>query len=144
MATDPQAIIAAAREWIATPYHHQASLKGVGCDCLGLLRGVWRETVGPEPEDMPPYSPDWAEATGRETLYETLSRHLREMPASDIKPGCVVLFRMIQGGPAKHCGIVGEQGGALSLIHARQNKQVNEETFTTAWRRKLAYVFEVP
>ena len=28
--------------WIGTPYRHQASLKGVGCDCLGLVRGVWR------------------------------------------------------------------------------------------------------
>ena len=43
-------IVRAARSWIGTPYRHQASLKGVGCDCLGLLRGVWREVVGAEPE----------------------------------------------------------------------------------------------
>jgi cell wall-associated NlpC family hydrolase len=34
------AIVAEARTWIGTPYRHQASLKGVGCDCLGLVRGV--------------------------------------------------------------------------------------------------------
>ena len=39
--------VASARGWLGTPYHHQASLKGVGCDCLGLLRGVWREVIGP-------------------------------------------------------------------------------------------------
>jgi NlpC/P60 family putative phage cell wall peptidase len=150
MATDPAVIVTAARAWIGTPYIHQASLKGVGCDCLGLLRGVWREVVGPEPEALPPYSPDWAEATGRETMYETLSRYLRELPVDPIrcgaeaKLGTIVLFRMIQDGPAKHCGILAEKDGAPSLIHARQNKRVSEETFTMAWRRKTAFAFEVP
>jgi cell wall-associated NlpC family hydrolase len=36
-------IVALAREWLGTPYHHQASLKGVGTDCVGLVRGIWRE-----------------------------------------------------------------------------------------------------
>ena len=48
-----QRIIAAARGWIGTPYRHQASLKGVGADCLGLVRGVWREVMGDEPEPPP-------------------------------------------------------------------------------------------
>ncbi|MFL5163197.1 MAG: peptidase P60, partial [Microvirga sp.] len=43
-------ILAEARSWIGTPYRHQASLKGIGCDCLGLLRGVWRGVMGREPE----------------------------------------------------------------------------------------------
>ena len=47
-------IVEAARAWLGTPYHHQASLRGVGCDCLGLVRGVWRELYGPEPEAAPP------------------------------------------------------------------------------------------
>ena len=46
-----------ARGWIGTPYRHQASLKGVGCDCLGLVRGVWREVMGEEPEAPPAYRP---------------------------------------------------------------------------------------
>src|SRR5881394_3419065 len=70
-------IVAIARSWIGTPYVHQASLRGAGCDCLGLIRGIWRELKGYEPEDVPPYSLDWAEATGAETLYMALSRHAR-------------------------------------------------------------------
>jgi NlpC/P60 family putative phage cell wall peptidase len=38
-----ETIVAAARSWFGTPYHHQASVKGVGSDCLGLIRGIWRE-----------------------------------------------------------------------------------------------------
>ena len=43
---DPERVIAAARGWLGTPYHDQASVKGVGCDCLGLVRGVWRDLYG--------------------------------------------------------------------------------------------------
>jgi NlpC/P60 family putative phage cell wall peptidase len=123
---------------------HQASVKGVGCDCLGLLRGVWRELRGAEPEDAPPYAPDWAEATGAETLYAAMTRHLHEIAPARIAPGDIALFRMIPRGPAKHCGIVAERCGALTLIHARQNRRVSEEALSPPWRRKLAFAFRVP
>ncbi len=61
-------IITAARAWAGTPYHHQASVKGVGCDCLGLIRGLWRELLGDEPEAMPAYTRDWGDVTGSEPL----------------------------------------------------------------------------
>ena len=69
-------IVAEARDWIGTPYRHQASLKGVGCDCLGLVRGVWRGVIGAEPERAPAYAPDWAEAGGVEALADAAARHL--------------------------------------------------------------------
>ncbi|MDE2112522.1 MAG: C40 family peptidase [Alphaproteobacteria bacterium] len=137
-------VVALARTWIGTPYVHRASVKGVGCDCLGLLRGVWRELHGgEEPESPPPYSADWAEAQGTETLRDALARHLVAIDIKDIAPGDIALFRMLARGPAKHCAIVGERGGALTLIHARQNKRVGEEVFTPAWRQKLACAFRL-
>ena len=57
-------IVSAVREWLGTPYRHQASCKGAGCDCLGLLRGLWREVLGAEPEAIPAYSMDWSEPAG--------------------------------------------------------------------------------
>lgn len=140
MATE---IIAAARGWIGTPYRHQASLKGVGCDCLGLLRGVWRDLYGDEPEEVPPYTPDWAEGARAETLYQGLARHLEAVVPHAIAPGDVALFRLSPRGPARHCGIVGECDGALSLIHAAQGRRVREEPFAP-WRRRLAFVFRMP
>jgi len=160
-AGDDGEVVRLARTWLGTPYVHQASVKGVGCDCLGLLRGVWRELRGEEPEDTPPYSPDWAEATRVETLYRALSRHLTEIDPAHIAPGDVALFRMLPRAPAKHCGIVGYQvtspsrGGrnsrsefrveadALTLIHARQNRRVSEELLTACWRRRLAFAFRL-
>ena len=52
-ASRAEEIVARARAWIGTPYRHQASRKGVGCDCLGLVRGVWRAVCGAEPEVVP-------------------------------------------------------------------------------------------
>ena len=72
-------IVAEARGWIGTPYMHQASLKGVGCDCLGLLRGVWRAIHGMEPEPLPAYAADWAQANGEERLAAAARRQLIEI-----------------------------------------------------------------
>lgn len=138
---DDGRVVQIARSWIGTPYVHQASLKGVGCDCLGLLRGIWRELRGEEPEEIPAYSLDWAEATGAETLYIALKRYAAEVAVRNIGPGDIALFRMLPRSPAKHCGIVAERYGALSLIHSRQNKRVSEEPFSPFWRGKFAFAF---
>jgi NlpC/P60 family putative phage cell wall peptidase len=106
------AIVAEAVGWIGTPYRHQASLKGVGCDCLGLVRGVWRARLGEEPERVPGYTRDWAEAGGGEVLAEAGRRHLVEIAVAAARPGDVLVFRMRPGGPAKHAGILVE-GAAL-------------------------------
>lgn len=143
MAIERTDIIRVARSWIGTPYIHQASVKGVGCDCLGLLRGVWRELHGNEPEEAPPYSPDWADATGEESLYKALARHFREIDRRDAAPGDIALFRMLPNAPAKHCGILASNPHGPTLIHARQNKQVSEEAFSNWWRRRMTYAFRL-
>jgi len=142
MAIDAEAIVATARGWIGTPYQHQASMKGAGCDCLGLLRGVWRELRGAEPEGVPAYTPDWSEAHGRETLRDALARHLTPVAPADARAGDVVLLRMARHAPAKHCGILGRRDGALTLIHACQNRRVREEDFAP-WRARMAYLFRM-
>jgi NlpC/P60 family putative phage cell wall peptidase len=132
--------VAAARGWIGTPYLHQASLKGVGCDCLGLLRGVWRETLGDEPELPPPYGADWAEACGRETLAEAARRHLIEIDPAEARPGDVLLFRWRDGLPAKHCAIVSRPGW---IVHAHEGAAVCEAALSH-WRRRIAFAFRFP
>lgn len=136
----PDTIIAEARSWIGTPYHHQASLKHVGCDCLGLLRGVWRAVMGTEPELPPPYSADWAEA-GADTLATAARRHLVEMTLADLRPGDVLLFRWRENVPAKHCAIATSPD---TMIHAHDGAAVAEVAFRPWWRRHLAHVFRFP
>jgi NlpC/P60 family putative phage cell wall peptidase len=40
MAIGRDDVIAEARRWIKTPWHHQGALRGIGCDCIGLIAGV--------------------------------------------------------------------------------------------------------
>jgi NlpC/P60 family putative phage cell wall peptidase len=141
------AIVATARSWIDTPYRHQASEKGVGADCLGLVRGVWRELYGQEPERAPPYAPDWAEAGAAETLRDAARRHLRERPLGEARAGDVLLFRIRTDAPAKHAAIlaaaaVGGQAGRL--VHAYWGRAVAETALTPWWARRAAYAFSFP
>lgn len=136
-------IVEAARKWIGTPYVHQASAKGAGCDCLGLLRGVWRDLFGDEPESAPPYSADWSEASGREDMYGGFKRHFTEIDPTSVAPGDIALFRMLPWGPAKHCAIVARRFGRLTLIHSRANTKVTEEPLTDSWWRRLAFAFRL-
>ena len=139
------AVVAAARSWLGTPYRHQASVKGEGADCLGLVRGVWRETVGREPEEPPAYQPDWAEVGGAETLLEAARRWLVEKPIAEMQPGDVLLFRMVEGAPVKHCAILSDvEGPEPRMIHAYWGRAVVESWMGSWWRRRLAAVFAWP
>jgi NlpC/P60 family putative phage cell wall peptidase len=135
------AVVAETLSWIGTPCRHQASLKGVGCDCLGLIRGVWRELFGAEPESIAPYTPDWAEASGEETLAKAARRHLEEIAIDAAAPGDVVLFRWKQGLPAKHAGVLIEPS---RFVHAHQGAAVSAAAYSRWWRERAAYAFRFP
>jgi NlpC/P60 family putative phage cell wall peptidase len=141
-------IVTVARAWLGTPYQHQASVRGEGADCLGLLRGVWRELLGVEPERAPPYRPDWAEVGGDETLLGAARRWLREIPLDAARAGDVLLFRMAPGSPAKHCAIlsVGSLAGKEEprMIHAYWGRAVVESWLGIWWRRRLVAAFAWP
>lgn len=140
-----RAVVEAARGWLGTPYRHQASVRGEGADCLGLIRGVWRELVGPEPECPPPYRPDWAEVGGEETLLAAARRWLSEIPVGRAEAGDVVLFRMMPGCPVKHCAILTDMGGPEPrMIHAYWGRTVVESWMGSWWRRRLAAAFRWP
>lgn len=138
----PQIIVDIARSWIGTPYHHQASRKGVGCDCLGLVRGVYAEFYDIEAERPPAYSKDLAEATGRETLLDAAERHLQPISLSGPYPlGAVLIFRLRAQAMAKHCGILSDFN---KMIHAFESGPVCEINLSPWWHRRIAAVFLFP
>ncbi|TCO70906.1 NlpC/P60 family protein [Rhodovulum euryhalinum] len=135
---------AEARRWIGTPYRHQGSMLGAGADCLGLLRGVWRTLYGAEPERVPPYTPDWSEPQGEETLWDAARRHLFEKPLEDEASGDVILFRLREAGVAKHLGIQGDAGPHATFIHAYHGHGVVESPLSTPWARRIVARFAFP
>ena len=150
-----ETIVGEARRWLGTPYHHQESVIGIGCDCIGLVRGVYRVFVGPEPENRPNYSTDWGDVNGAETMLEYFERYLHKIHGFDnnfpgsanIKreiadtPGVVIAMRWKPRLVAKHCFISSGNGHA---IHAINNNPVAEIPFTDWWLDKCVAAFDFP
>jgi NlpC/P60 family putative phage cell wall peptidase len=141
MMTTRMDIVRAARAWLGTPYRHQAAMRGAGCDCLGLVRGVWRDLYGVEAEEPHAYSPDWGESGAVEILRDAAARHLDEIPLGAARPGDVLLFRMTPGRIAKHLAIMSVEG---KMIHAYSGDAVREIAYTPAWSRKAVAAFCFP
>jgi NlpC/P60 family putative phage cell wall peptidase len=137
-------VVAEARSWIGTPYIHQASVKGAGADCLGLLRGVWRAVVGPEPMPVPAYTSDWDEAAANEVLMAAAESCLRRKRLDDVALGDVLLFRMRDDFVAKHLGIQSQVGGDAAFVHAYSRHAVVESPLSVPWARRVVGRFAFP
>jgi cell wall-associated NlpC family hydrolase len=107
-------IVAAARKWVDTPFHHQARLKGVGVDCVGLVIGVARELglVAPDFDVVGyPRVPDGTSLMG------IVREHMTEIDRAAMQPGDVVVVSFDRD--PQHLGILGDyRHGGLSIIHA--------------------------
>lgn len=136
--------VTAARGWIGTPYVHQGVMRGAGCDCLGLIRGIWAEVAAIGLEPVPAYTADWSEPQGDETLMRAAKARLRGKALEDAAPGDVLLFRMRHAAVAKHLGVQAETGPHPTFIHAYQGHGVLENTLSTPWQRRLVGRFAFP
>lgn len=134
-------VVAEALEWVGTPYRHQGCRKGVGCDCLGLVRGVWHAVYGDELEQPGPYAPDWAEAGEQERLLDGLRRHFVEMSVENAAAGDLIVFRWRPHLPAKHAAIL---TGPEHFVHAYQDHGVTQTRLVPQWRRRIAAAFGFP
>lgn len=133
-------IVGAARAFIGTPYRHRAATLGAGCDCLGLLRGVWRTLYGAEPEPVPNYRADMRDPLHADALFAAAERLLVRAQGAP-RAGHVVLFRLVQSLPPRHCGIM---VGSGRFVHAQERLGVVEANLTDGWARRMTAVFDWP
>ena len=140
-------IVAEARTWLNTPYKHQGSVKGAGTDCIGLIRGIWRKFYGDEPEGMPGYTRDWAENAGEEALLGAADRYMVRFDHQGLRLGApfddgdLVLFRMVDRGPAKHAGIT---VAPFQMIHSYSGARVHLSHVPTEWRLRIGAAYSFP
>ncbi len=120
-------ILIEARSWLKTPFHHQASLKGVGADCGGMVKGVYA-AMGAEVSDVPI---NYARTPANNVIETVLNR--RATKTNDPKPGDIILFTLLR--EPQHLGILTESGG---VIHAYQNfEEVVEHSMDIRWTRRV-------
>ncbi|AMK19327.1 NlpC/P60 family protein [Sphingobium sp. MI1205] len=104
------AIVAEARSWIGTPFHWEASVKGVGCDCKGLVAGVARALGLTEAESVFARATAYHRSIDAAYLRQGLAALFDQ--AEEARPGDVLLLRV--GGKAQHLAILTEPG---RMIH---------------------------
>ncbi len=136
-------IVKQAREWIGTPFHHQARLKGKGCDCLGLVVGVVDELELKDKKgvklaayDEVTYSrePDGAYLT------EKLTGLLFEVPVEEARAGDLGLFKVREN--PQHLAILSDYEGTLGMIHSfAPARRVVEHRLDDDWKLRILKVF---
>ncbi len=132
-------IVAEARTWLGTRFHHQGRLKGVGVDCAGLVAGV-AESLGLPVQDRT----DYTRQPDGQMLEETCDQQLDRIPVADIQPGDVLLMRFDE--EPQHLAIVGDYAlGGLSIIHAyAQARRVVETRLDDGWLSRVVVAYRFP
>ena len=134
-------IVTLARSWIGTPYHNMAALKGRGCDCLGLLRGVHAEVYGSLVEAPGYRSRPPRKALERETMLEAARFYLVEVPVETRGAAVVLVFRTHPKLAAWHCGIMTTE---TEMVHSHSGREVYEVALGERWEPKVVGAFEFP
>lgn len=139
-------IVACARGWLGTRFHHQGRIRKTGqhkggVDCLGLLVGVAAEMDlrGADGRALAladrvdyPHRPDSAQ------LRKRLAEVLVEIPCGGIAEGDVVLLR-VDDSP-QHLAIITD----LGMIHAyAPARAVVEHELDGWWRARMEAAFRV-
>lgn len=143
----PQQVVDCARSYVGTPFQHQARIKGLGLDCIGLILCVARdlgiadsEGAQIDPHEYPAYSADPLHGA----VHAECCRRLIRKPLSEMRAGDIVTMRV----PIEPChvGIIADRGGVLYIIHAYNGGTFKtvEHILDDAWRKRIVGVFRFP
>ena len=133
-----------ARSWLGTPFVHQASAKGHGADCLGFVRGVWKELHSGDNVSNLDYAANWFEETKQERLLDGLTGYLLESLDPGLSAGKITLFRLLRKYPAQHVGItLAAPDDRLTLIHSIVGQGVVEVPMSKKWQARVVAQFRI-
>jgi NlpC/P60 family putative phage cell wall peptidase len=139
-----QKVIEEARSWIGTPFHHQAKLKGYGCDCVGLILGVGA-TFGftIEPHRWEPFR-NYARAPNPRKMTEAMNLFLNPISRDEVTIADVLFLEWRKDMPM-HLAIVSEDHGEPTLIHALMEMgKVIEHGSSSLWEERVTSCWRYP
>ena len=107
-------VVRVAREWVNTPFHHRARVKGIGVDCAGLPIEVCRELGAVAPDfDVPPYTP----TPDGHSMIAWCDANLTRVAQDAMQAGDMIIT-VVDRDP-QHIGILADHvHGGFSIIHA--------------------------
>jgi NlpC/P60 family putative phage cell wall peptidase len=134
-------IVAEARAWIGTPFHAQGHVKGIGCDCAGLIRGVAMAKSLVDPNEMTaPYS----QQPFHYQMSALCAKFMTPIAIKDAQPGDVLEIQFLQ--EPQHLAILAPYpGGGMSIIHALTlKKKVVEHRLDSRWQKRCKAAYQMP
>ena len=134
-------IVRVAREWIGTRWQHQASVKRVGTDCIGLLGGVACELglPGAERWKTDPVLHCYGREPDPKMLMGAVVDYLDPVPRSDMRPGDVLLCKF--KAEPQHFAIMSGSDPSM-MIHAyAQARKVVENRIDDTWLSRIMLVY---
>ena len=137
MATRTQ-VIAEARSWMGTRFHHQARVKGVGVDCINLVIAVATELqlIAPDFvwESYPEYQ-GYGLSPNEPLLLAGCERFLVRISLKEVRPADILILKFAT--EAQHFALV-TQTEPTYIIHAyAQVRRVTEHGFDALWQSRL-------
>lgn len=140
-----QAIIKEARRWIGTPFRHQASLRGIGCDCAGLIKGVGmaRNLVSLDENEWRAVS-SYGRQPRPDRMGAVLKRFLVQIEPGDALAGDIVWMEWRKGLPM-HLALLSEFNSRPTIIHAFSDfSAVVEHGYNKEWSDKAMAWWRYP
>lgn len=135
-----EAIVAAARSWIGTPYRHQGRTKMKGVDCVGLVLGVGQD-LGLQ-FTVPEH---YAESPSSNLVLRHADQQLVSIHNKVLAPGRIAILWGFDRNEAQHLAIVGEYAGRFTMIHSFSKAgKVLEHSWDAFWEKRLVRVYEFP
>jgi NlpC/P60 family putative phage cell wall peptidase len=133
-----KAIIDSVRACIGTPFKHQGRHKGVGLDCVGLVR--WPVI------DVPLHAytaqdnfTQYGRSPVPSAMGAKLAEYFVEIPIADAQPGDILWFK-VRHDP-QHLGILTDTG---TIIHAIANgpHKVVEHILDARWKERIVKAYQ--
>ena len=128
-------IVKEAQSWIGTPYHHQALIKGRGCDCAGIIKTCARVAGIEYLENW-----DYGRIPHPPTLLGILNRYLERISLAEIRPGDVICFRIVQD----PCHLAIYTVEKIVHAYAKTVRAVVEHELTEEWRQRIVAIYRFP
>lgn len=136
--TTRDAIVAEAREWLGTKFAHQQACKGVGCDCIGLIRGVARNVGFTDPfvTGAARRFAGYSRSPNPESLREACAMFLSPILAQDAVEGDILVFRFERD--PMHFALITQMEPVPYMIHAHARaRKVAENRIDSVWRSRV-------
>jgi NlpC/P60 family putative phage cell wall peptidase len=133
-------IVAEARTWLGTPWHHGQHLKGVGTDCVGFVYGVANALgiMGELPVELRGYG----RHPNAVLLYRACDKFMVRIPKSEAGLGDVLVMRF-ETDP-QHFGII-TSVDPVNMMHAHTpRRMVVEHGLRADWPARVVAAYRMP